>query len=97
MIMNLLAQLQTINQYNNAAYAGMQARQAHLGLIRGLSINPGGPDTDVFSRKTNFGSMAQLAAGDKQFEMTELQSDFTMNFLDAYKKYLEKQAKNKKD
>lgn len=96
MLMNLLAQLQTINQYNNAAYMGMQARQAHLGLIRGIKINPGGPDTDVFS-KTNFGSMAQLAARDKQLQMTEIKSNFTMTAMDAWQKSLKEQAKNRKD
>ncbi len=96
MIMNLLAQLQTINQYNNAAYAGMQARQSHLGMIRGMRINPGGPDTDVFS-KTNFGSMAHIAARDKQLQMTEVQSNFIMSAMDAWQNQLKEQAKNKKN
>lgn len=93
MIMNLLAQLQTINQYNNAAYSGMQARQSHMSLMRGIRINPGEPGTDT----TNFGSMAQLASRDKQLQMTEVESNFIMDAMEHWHKSLKEQAKNRKD
>ncbi len=96
MLMNLLGQLSAINQYNNAAYAGMQARQSHMSMMRGIQINPGGPDVDVFS-KTNFGSMAQLASRDKQLQMTEIRSNFVMTAMDAWQKSLKEEAKNRKN
>lgn len=96
MLMNLLGQLSAINQYNNAAMMGMQARESHLSMMRGIQINPGAPARDTFS-KTNFGSMAQLAAQDKQLQMTEIQSNFVMSAMDAWQKSLKEQAKNRKD
>ena len=93
MLINLLGQLNAINQYNNAAMAGMQARESHMSLMRGITFNGGNPSQDTFKP----GYMAQLAARDKQLQMTEIKSNFVMTAMDAWQKSLKEQAKNRKD
>lgn len=93
MLMNLLGQLNAINQYNNAAYSGMQARESQMGLMRGIHFNGGSPQSDTFQHN----SMAQLAAKDKQLQLQEIQSNFIMDAMEHWRQSLQEQAKNKKD
>jgi hypothetical protein len=86
----LLGQFSAIARGNDAAFAGMQARQARMGLCNGLPFG-GGLQCDTFT------SMSQLAAKDKQLALSEVKSNFVASAMDAWSKSLAEQAKKQKN
>ena len=90
MLMNLIGQLNAIARGSDAAYAGMRARDSQMGLIKGLNFNGNsGPNEDTFTPS----KMANLAAQDKHLQIQEVQSNFVMDAMEAWRKSLAEKAK----
>lgn len=86
MLINLLGQLNAIAQRNDAVYSSMQARQAQMGLVRGLGVS----NVD----RIDLSTIARLHNKDQQLTFAGIKNDFIAKAMDSW--YNSLADKNKK-